>query len=57
MFQLGNYNNRGFNEVIDLKLLQAFDAKELELVLCGTVDINITDWRDNTEYRGGSYKV
>jgi len=48
---------RGFNEVIDLKLLQAFDAKELELVLCGTVDINITDWRDNTEYRGGYSNV
>ena len=43
--------------MIDLKLLQAFDAKELELVLCGTVDINITDWRDNTEYRGGSFNI
>jgi len=47
---------RGFNEVIDLRLLSVFDAHELELVLCGTVDIDLGDWRQHTEYRGGRLK-
>lgn len=30
-----------------------FDARELELVLSGTIEIDIGDWRQNTEYKGG----
>lgn len=44
---------RGFYEVIDPKLLAVFDARELELVIAGTVEIDVTDWRRNTEYRSG----
>nr|XP_009857929.2 E3 ubiquitin-protein ligase HECW2-like [Ciona intestinalis] len=46
---------RGFNEVIDLRLVSVFDANELELVICGTADIDLNDWRQHTEYRGGYY--
>ncbi|KAK3702896.1 hypothetical protein QZH41_014166, partial [Actinostola sp. cb2023] len=42
---------RGFNEVIDPNLMNIFDARELELVISGTADIDIKDWRRNTEYR------
>jgi hypothetical protein len=42
---------RGFYEVIDPRLLAVFDARELELVIAGTVEIDISDWRRNTEYR------
>ena len=42
---------RGFYEVIDAKLLAVFDARELELVIAGTVEIDVVDWRRNTEYR------
>ena len=42
---------RGFYEVIDPKLLAVFDARELELVIAGTVEIDAADWRRNTEYR------
>jgi E3 ubiquitin-protein ligase HECW2 len=42
---------RGFYEVIDPKLLAVFDARELELVIAGTVEIDVVDWRRNTEYR------
>ncbi|XP_077975841.1 E3 ubiquitin-protein ligase HECW2-like [Styela clava] len=48
---------RGFNEVIDLRLVSVFDAKELELVLCGTAEIDLNDWRQNTEYRGGYHDL
>nr|CAB3252474.1 E3 ubiquitin-protein ligase HECW2-like [Phallusia mammillata] len=48
---------RGFNEVIDLRLLNVFDAHELELVICGTADIDLADWRQHTEYRGGYFDM
>ncbi|GAB1600875.1 E3 ubiquitin-protein ligase HECW2-like [Argonauta hians] len=44
---------KGFYEVIDHRLVSAFDARELELVIAGTVEIDINDWRKNTEYRSG----
>lgn len=33
--------------------MSVFDARELELVIAGTVEIDLNDWRSNTEYRGG----
>ena len=42
---------RGFYEVVDPRLLAAFDARELELVIAGTAEIDVADWRRNTEYR------
>ncbi|KAJ8010514.1 hypothetical protein DPEC_G00075880 [Dallia pectoralis] len=44
---------RGFYEVVDSRLLSVFDARELELVIAGTAEIDLHDWRNNTEYRGG----
>ncbi|XP_064456152.1 E3 ubiquitin-protein ligase HECW2-like [Ornithodoros turicata] len=44
---------RGFYEVVDSRLVAVFDARELELVIAGTAEIDIADWRKNTEYRSG----
>lgn len=44
---------RGFYEVVDARLVSVFDARELELVIAGTAEIDINDWRINTEYRSG----
>jgi len=44
---------RGFYEVVDSRLLAVFDARELELVIAGTAEIDVADWRRNTEYRSG----
>ncbi|XP_066942089.1 uncharacterized protein [Macrobrachium rosenbergii] len=44
---------RGFYEVIDPRLVGVFDARELELVIAGTLEIDVADWRKNTEYRSG----
>uniref|UniRef100_A0A452I144 HECT-type E3 ubiquitin transferase n=1 Tax=Gopherus agassizii TaxID=38772 RepID=A0A452I144_9SAUR len=44
---------RGFYEVVDSRLVSIFDARELELVIAGTAEIDLNDWRNNTEYRGG----
>ncbi|XP_062303719.1 E3 ubiquitin-protein ligase HECW2 isoform X1 [Osmerus eperlanus] len=44
---------RGFYEVVDARLVSVFDARELELVIAGTAEIDLVDWRNNTEYRGG----
>ncbi|XP_019648057.1 PREDICTED: E3 ubiquitin-protein ligase HECW2-like isoform X2 [Branchiostoma belcheri] len=44
---------RGFYEVIDTRLVSVFDARELQLVIAGTAEIDIVDWRKNTEYRSG----
>ncbi|CAB1349656.1 unnamed protein product, partial [Coregonus sp. 'balchen'] len=39
--------------VVDSRLVSVFDARELELVIAGTAEIDLNDWRTNTEYRGG----
>ena len=44
---------RGFHEVLDPRLVSVFDAREMELVLAGTAEIDVSDWRKNTEYRSG----
>jgi len=44
---------KGFDEALDLKMISLFDDRELELVIAGTADIDIKDWRQNTEYRSG----
>ncbi|XP_013195273.2 uncharacterized protein LOC106138607 isoform X2 [Amyelois transitella] len=44
---------RGFHEVVDPRLVAAFDARELELVIAGAPELDVADWRNNTEYRGG----
>lgn len=44
---------RGFYEVVDTRLVSVFDARELELVIAGTAEIDSLDWRKNTEYRSG----
>nr|XP_057908525.1 E3 ubiquitin-protein ligase HECW2 [Doryrhamphus excisus] len=44
---------RGFYEVVDARSVSVFDARELELVMAGTAEIDLSDWRNNTEYRGG----
>ena len=40
-------------QVLDSRLVSIFDARELELVIAGTVEIDIVDWRTNTDYRSG----
>lgn len=44
---------RGFYEVVDPRLVSVFDARELELVIAGTAEIDLNDWRTHTEYRSG----
>nr|XP_055044712.1 itchy E3 ubiquitin protein ligase b isoform X1 [Misgurnus anguillicaudatus] len=41
----------GFNEVLPQQYLQYFDAKELEVMLCGMQEIDLIDWQRNTIYR------
>lgn len=41
-------------QVVDVRLVSVFDARELELVIAGTAEIDLADWRNNTEYRGGT---
>ncbi|TRY97411.1 hypothetical protein DNTS_016603 [Danionella cerebrum] len=41
----------GFNEVLPQQYLQYFDAKELEVMLCGMQEIDLGDWQRNSIYR------
>lgn len=43
-------------QVVDSRLVSVFDARELELVIAGTAEIDLNDWRSNTEYRGGKIR-
>lgn len=42
------------HQVVDVRLVSVFDARELELVIAGTAEIDLADWRSHTEYRGGT---
>ncbi|KAF7684283.1 E3 ubiquitin-protein ligase TOM1-like [Astathelohania contejeani] len=42
----------GFYEIVDKTVMSIFNEKELELLICGLPDIDVDDWRNNTEYVG-----
>lgn len=44
---------RVYFQILDSKLMSRFDAHELELVIAGSVEIDIQDWRMNTVYKSG----
>lgn len=48
--------SKGLKEMIPLEYLRPFDAKELEWVIAGTPEINMEDWKANTQYWGGIYR-
>ncbi|CAI8058481.1 E3 ubiquitin-protein ligase NEDD4-like [Geodia barretti] len=39
---------KGFNDVFPLKMLQVFDERELEYLLCGISEIDVKDWKKNS---------
>ncbi|CAO3635514.1 unnamed protein product [Mucor hiemalis] len=43
---------KGFHDVIPAPLIQIFNEQELELLISGLPDIDIDDWKNNTEYQG-----
>ena len=44
---------KGFNEIMPISLVQPFDAQELEFIIAGTLEIDVDDWKNHTEYRNG----
>ena len=47
--QLDNFL-RGFNDIIPAELISIFNEQELELLISGLPDIDVDDWKANTEY-------
>ncbi|KAK4518814.1 ribosomal RNA biogenesis protein rrp5 [Mucor velutinosus] len=43
---------QGFHDVIPAPLIQIFNEQELELLISGLPDIDIDDWKNNTQYEG-----
>eukprot|EP01061_Rhynchopus_euleeides_P025700 TRINITY_DN4174_c0_g1_i2.p1 TRINITY_DN4174_c0_g1~~TRINITY_DN4174_c0_g1_i2.p1 ORF type:complete len:1013 (+),score=509.00 TRINITY_DN4174_c0_g1_i2:269-3040(+) len=43
---------KGFFDIIPRHLIKIFSPEELELLICGTPDIDIADWKANTDYVG-----
>ncbi|XP_066923959.1 E3 ubiquitin-protein ligase NEDD4-like isoform X2 [Clytia hemisphaerica] len=44
---------QGFRDIIPQTLIQVFDDRELEYLMCGLGEIDSDDWRKHTQYRGG----
>ena len=44
---------KGLKEMIPLEYLRTFDAQEFEWVIAGTPEIDMEDWKANTQYWGG----
>lgn len=47
--QLDNFL-KGFHEIIPAELVAIFNEQELELLISGLPDIDVDDWKNNTEY-------
>ena len=45
----------GLKELLPLEYLEPFDANELEWVIAGTPEVNMEDWKKNTNYWGSKY--
>ncbi|OMJ11593.1 E3 ubiquitin-protein ligase TOM1-like [Smittium culicis] len=43
----------GFHELVPKDLIQIMNEQEIELLISGMPDIDVDDWRNNTEYQGG----
>ncbi|KAL5481313.1 hypothetical protein EMCRGX_G021449 [Ephydatia muelleri] len=43
---------KGFGDVISPMLIQVFDERELEYLMGGLAEIDVEDWKRNTEYIG-----
>ena len=41
---------RGFHDIVPAELVSIFSEQELELLISGLPDINVDDWKNNTEY-------
>ena len=42
---------KGFHEIIPAELIAIFNEQELELLISGLPDIDVEDWKANTEYQ------
>jgi E3 ubiquitin-protein ligase HUWE1 len=51
--QLENFL-KGFHDIIPAELISIFTEQELELLISGLPDINVDDWKANTEYHNYS---
>ncbi|KAI8484372.1 Apoptosis-resistant E3 ubiquitin protein ligase 1 [Branchiostoma belcheri] len=49
------YFLKGLNELIPDNLLSIFDENELELLICGTGDYSIADFKQHCEIQGGAW--
>ena len=43
----------GVKEIVPVKMLKRFDATELEWLISGSVEIDLSDWKENTLYSSG----
>lgn len=45
---------QGFHDIVPAELVSIFNEQELELLISGLPDIDVDDWRNNTEYHNYS---
>ncbi|KAI9706371.1 MAG: hypothetical protein M1836_003376 [Candelina mexicana] len=45
---------KGFHDIVTPELISIFDEQELELLISGLPDIDVDDWKTNTEYHNYS---
>ncbi|KAH0544802.1 hypothetical protein FGG08_001031 [Glutinoglossum americanum] len=51
--QLEHFLN-GFHDIVPAELISIFDEQELELLISGLPDVDVDDWKNNTEYHNYS---
>ena len=43
---------KGVYSIVPREFLSVFDYQEMELLMCGIPNIDVSDWKRNTEYQG-----
>jgi E3 ubiquitin-protein ligase NEDD4 len=51
-----NEFRQGFNEVVPIEKIEIFNENELELLLCGVNEVDVNDWKENTDYTRGYFQ-
>ncbi|TPX39610.1 hypothetical protein SeMB42_g06302 [Synchytrium endobioticum] len=46
-----NAFSAGFHEIIPFEIISVFDERELELLIAGTTEVDVDDWKKHTDYR------
>ena len=47
--------DRNYLQILDAKTLSQFEVEDLKFLISGTTTVDVSEWRQHTEYQNGKY--